>query len=1243
MMMAAGMSAEIAPYAASILVNGTYNGILADAAGGDFAKGFLSGTAPIFGQLASNAVNLNLADFNLPAGMDKAVGNAVTQLISTGKIDPTQMLVAGATPALSAELQQMTGLTAKQANLVLSTIATQGQTLRALTNPATAINFMMANKDLFDNMGTNIVSTGSAGITRSDPVDLGAFNEGEIKQLTSSTNQTLSTTGLDTTAFLEGNNIYNTGQGQFISVDPGQLRTLQDIYGYDPTAGGQATLGTKTDITPEDSGFAQLQGLRFLTEADRDAEDTGWAKQMLGYRIDPKTTTIQQIVDDSGKKHAIPAGAVLNYTPEGDLMGYRVNNVDYRLDKSGGVFKPYSPDTTVPSWNPENKSMDELYNDFKKAVPGASTQQFQGWLMAAIAGQKSGMYVPMSSFNPTPEQKTTLLQDVSNIAKGAGSGVALGGTDLALATLGWAQAAARTAGYDVKFNSIDDVIKFQSDMDKLGNKDFQNIFRSTISSLPTTAAVLLASSTGVGAIGAGATAFTVAGATTAGREYATAYKDLIGKGFSPEDAHSKALSRAALLGTVEGLGESIFPGADIKLIRSAMNLAPGEFVKQYGITLAKELPPEVATNLLQTYIDTLPGIGLKPGKEYSQDELMQILRDTTVTTAGQIAVMGGSAKLINQFNSQPVTTSNGQQVLNRQGSPVLMLSTTQKPGFTLSLAGPLTGQTTVLPSENAQSSSAESIFDAVLDNESKYGYTLQGVNLNNNTFTVKLDDGQTSVFSAEDLLNKALNLRTMENKNLANDVANSIDVGDRLAVDLAKSIQSLPANQVSGIIVSASSKGAIMETMEGQYIFVPNYGASTAKDGVAAAPIQQGDRVIASQNLVSPVTTVTTPDGKTTVAVDTLRIDPAAGLGRIIGLNDTQALVVLPNQQVATVNRSNLADATNLNLKTGSTIALNPNVLSATDIPVATIQDDFGLSNEDLLKSLLPPSLTANQLPVLVNVNTPTGASVINTALPDVSVGKVVSIDPVAQTALVASAIGNPQVINLQGMSPEVGSDLFFNPATSMVLGTPIATAPVTQTQPSGLGSLVPPTYTPIGTTPPPIVPPPIVPPDVPPVVTPPPIVPIGVDTIPGIGIDTVEGGATPVIPPPVISPPVITPPVETPPVVTPPVVTPPVVTPPVVTPPVVTPPVVTPPVIPPIIPVVTPPTGQPTEFGYPVVPPPELYGTYEMPYPNYLRPLNPYLGYGIGALMGELYDEKQGNGGYQPFQNAQGQIKIPA
>jgi hypothetical protein len=61
-----------------------------------------------------------------------------------------------------------------------------------------------------------------------------------------------------------------------------------------------------------------------------------------------------------------------------------------------------------------------------------------------------------------------------------------------------------------------------------------------------------------------------------------------------------------------------------------------------------------------------------------------------------------------------------------------------------------------------------------------------------------------------------------------------------------------------------------------------------------------------------------------------------------------------------------------------------------------------------------------------------------------------------------------------------------------------------------------------------------------------------------------------------------------------------------------------------------------------PVVPPPELSGSFQMPYPNYLRPLDPYLPYGIGALMGDLYDEKQGNGGYQPFQNAQGQIKIP-
>jgi hypothetical protein len=61
-------------------------------------------------------------------------------------------------------------------------------------------------------------------------------------------------------------------------------------------------------------------------------------------------------------------------------------------------------------------------------------------------------------------------------------------------------------------------------------------------------------------------------------------------------------------------------------------------------------------------------------------------------------------------------------------------------------------------------------------------------------------------------------------------------------------------------------------------------------------------------------------------------------------------------------------------------------------------------------------------------------------------------------------------------------------------------------------------------------------------------------------------------------------------------------------------------------------------DYGYPDVPPPQLPPYTPFGAPNYLRPLDPYLGYGLGALMGGLYAQEPGNGGNQPLQNAQAQ-----
>jgi hypothetical protein len=240
----------------------------------------------------------------------------------------------------------------------------------------------------------------------------------------------------------------------------------------------------------------------------------------------------------------------------------------------------------------------------------------------------------------------------------------------------------------------------------------------------------------------------------------------------------------------------------------------------------------------------------------------------------------------------------------------------------------------------------------------------------------------------------------------------------------------------------------------------------------------------------------------------------------------------------------------------------------------------------------------------------------------------------------VSTALGNPQVINLQGISATQGSDIFFNPSTNTILGTPVVSAPATQTQPQGLGSLVAGTYAPVGTptggnintvtgvqpTAPVSQLPPIS------TVLPQESVPGGVqvDTIPGLGVDTIQGIAQDTIPAVTID--TITAPVTP--------LTP--VVPGADTVPGGTKTDVKMPTIPAFpslfFPIQKSVQAGTKDYEYPTVPPPELSGSYEMPYPNYLRPLDPYLGYGLGTLMGDLNAQEQRNGGDQPLQNAQAQ-----
>ncbi|NBW21597.1 MAG: hypothetical protein EBR82_77935, partial [Caulobacteraceae bacterium] len=156
----AGVPASVAGYAATAIVNGVYNGVVTEINGGDFTKGFINGgVAPVIGQIATNAVNSITS--GLPTGVSNAVGNAVTQLISTGEIDLGQMALAGVKPSAINTIVEASGgaLTAPQARVLFDTVASGGQNIISLAqNPGAVVNFVMRNQDVFNNTATAAVT-----------------------------------------------------------------------------------------------------------------------------------------------------------------------------------------------------------------------------------------------------------------------------------------------------------------------------------------------------------------------------------------------------------------------------------------------------------------------------------------------------------------------------------------------------------------------------------------------------------------------------------------------------------------------------------------------------------------------------------------------------------------------------------------------------------------------------------------------------------------------------------------------------------------------------------------------------------------------------------------------------------------------------------------------------------------------------------------------------------------------------
>jgi hypothetical protein len=167
MLMSAGMPAAIAGPTATAIVRGTYQGLVNEAAGGDFNKGFVSGVAPVIGTMvAKQAYDLMLPSLrDVDFGVDiattaaRSVGSAVSQLIVDGKIDLTKTLTTAVTPLVTEAIVDASGktITPAQAKFITQTVLSGAQNITSMAqNPMAVMNFITNNSKLIDEIASGV-------------------------------------------------------------------------------------------------------------------------------------------------------------------------------------------------------------------------------------------------------------------------------------------------------------------------------------------------------------------------------------------------------------------------------------------------------------------------------------------------------------------------------------------------------------------------------------------------------------------------------------------------------------------------------------------------------------------------------------------------------------------------------------------------------------------------------------------------------------------------------------------------------------------------------------------------------------------------------------------------------------------------------------------------------------------------------------------------------------------------------
>jgi hypothetical protein len=268
MLMAAGMPAAIAAPTAAAIVRGTYQGLVNEAAGGDFAKGFVSGgIAPVISNLATKETfdflynqmgedgrALFTKDQSVIAA--RAVGSALNQLIVNGDIDLKNLVTTTVSPYVTQALVSASDntITPAQAKFITQTVFSGAKNITDMANnPLAVMNFVQNNSKLIDE-----IASGTTGALTSNKITLnGLTNDqqrslAEVSEPGSDISQLASVTvtaGSDTAMGAEGiDQISQTPSVEVVSKQitspPSALTTIDNIT---PAIGlGSLNTGIKT-------------------------------------------------------------------------------------------------------------------------------------------------------------------------------------------------------------------------------------------------------------------------------------------------------------------------------------------------------------------------------------------------------------------------------------------------------------------------------------------------------------------------------------------------------------------------------------------------------------------------------------------------------------------------------------------------------------------------------------------------------------------------------------------------------------------------------------------------------------------------------------------------------------------------------------------------------------------------------------------------------------------------------------